>query len=952
MKQRFTSLDLVAINTEFCKEVLNLRLQNIYDITKRHLQLKFAAQDKKVLVLLEVGFRIHITTFNRTTQSIPSQFVTILRKYLRTRRLTRIQQPTIRDRVLLLHFGEDYRLVLEFYSAGNVILTDGSFKILAAQRLVEESRGRVAIGEIYRISEEEPFLGMSEQRLRGIIEAYPNEVPKRGIAKGANEYPAALLSWVCQNQGLPQTESLAKCNFDILLSAVNQADDTFRAAQTFPVTGYVSGTPFSDFQPFAISDKSFPTYNETIDTYFSTLESDKLSSKLDNQHSSAQRRLESAKREHEQRLQKLDEVQYSNVQKAQTIEENLELVGQAIDSVNILIAQGMDWQDIKSLVKEEGERGNEVASSIRTLHLDSNEIQLCLPFENDDGENVPVLLDVDLALNPWLNATAFYDQKKAAREKQDRTMQSSAKALKSSERKITQDLKRHLKEEREVLRPVRNPFWFEKFYWFLSSDGYMILGARDAQQSEILVKRFFRHGDIYLHADVQGASVVIIKNRNTSSSVSPTTLAQAGQFSISTSRAWDAKIVTSAYWVEYGQVSKSAHTGEYLPIGSFTVRGKKNFLPPTQMVLGFGVLWEVDEESRLRRIERREKLQSTTGGRKETNSIHSINDADNAVKDESDNVHSDEVPTQGHDDISRDKSSSPSDSDEDFPDTQIDLSAATVEMDTKQSKDKYNLATLGSSESESDSPSLNVTSSAIRSAYTHETQKTSNRGGRTPETLEQIEKSASENKEVESKNPGHVRGKKGKLKKLAEKYADQDDEDRELAMKLLGSTLGIQKKQEEAEQKRQQEIIRREKLAVKKEREEARQLRQFENIEVLDEEDMATQLDSFVPDPNSEDVLVSAIPFCGPWNATYRFKYRVKLLPGNTKKGRAVKEAMAYFQSPSSHKTEPLLPSELELLKGLKDTELVLPVCVSKIKTVYSGGESTKNPAAKSKHKK
>ena len=63
------------------------------------------------------------------------------------------------------------------------------------------------------------------------------------------------------------------------------------------------------------------------------------------------------------------------------------------------------------------------------------------------------------------------------------------------------------------------------------------------------------------------------------------------------SQAWDSKIVTSAWWVEAHQVSKTAPTGEYLTVGSFMVRGKKNFLPPNPLVMGFGLLFRLDDSS-------------------------------------------------------------------------------------------------------------------------------------------------------------------------------------------------------------------------------------------------------------------------------------------------------------------------------------------------------------------
>ena len=85
-------------------------------------------------------------------------------------------------------------------------------------------------------------------------------------------------------------------------------------------------------------------------------------------------------------------------------------------------------------------------------------------------------MDIDLGLSPWANATQYYDQKRAAAVKEQKTAQSSSKALKSHEKKVTHDLKRGLKFEKQVLRPARQPFWFEKFLFFISSEGYLVLG--------------------------------------------------------------------------------------------------------------------------------------------------------------------------------------------------------------------------------------------------------------------------------------------------------------------------------------------------------------------------------------------------------------------------------------------------------------------------------------------
>jgi len=61
------------------------------------------------------------------------------------------------------------------------------------------------------------------------------------------------------------------------------------------------------------------------------------------------------------------------------------------------------------------------------------------------------------------------------------------------------------------------------------------------------------------------------------------------------------------------QVSKTAPTGEYLTTGSFMIRGKKNYLPPTQLVMGFAMLFRVDDASIGNHLHERRCVHSSVG---------------------------------------------------------------------------------------------------------------------------------------------------------------------------------------------------------------------------------------------------------------------------------------------------------------------------------------------------
>jgi hypothetical protein len=65
----------------------------------------------------------------------------------------------------------------------------------------------------------------------------------------------------------------------------------------------------------------------------------------------------------------------------------------------------------------------------------------------------------------------YYDNKRSAAKKQQKTVQSEGKALKSAEKKAKQTLK----EVRTLtsISKARKVFWFEKFFWFISSENYL-----------------------------------------------------------------------------------------------------------------------------------------------------------------------------------------------------------------------------------------------------------------------------------------------------------------------------------------------------------------------------------------------------------------------------------------------------------------------------------------------
>lgn len=769
--------------------------------------------------------------------------------------------------------------------------------------------------------------------------------------------------------------------------------------------GEAKGLVFDDFHPFCPQQsKSTPGvkvleyegFNKTVDTFFSSIESQKLEGRLKEREATAAKRLEAARTDHKKRVEGLRSVQELNIRKAQAIEANLDRVEEAIGAVNSLVAQAMDWVAMERLIEGEKKRGNSVAEIVHLpLKLFENTITLKLREadwdDNDSGydetddedsedeqqpEQAVLTIDVDLSLSAYANARIYYDQKRSAAAKETKTLAASAEGLKSAEKKITADLQRTLKTEKKVLQPVRKPLWFEKFLYFLSSDGYLVLGGRDLQQNEHIYKRHFRRGDVYLHADIQRAATVIVKNNpaTPNAPIPPSTLQQAGTLSVATSKAWDSKAVMSAWWVNFDQVSKTGPTGEYLGIGSFIIKGKKNYLPPAQLILGYGVMWRVDEESKKRHVKHRvdETLDEEGKVLEETpveETAKEPNDENRQDTEESLSEDSDEeefpdtkIESEGEEEVVGNEE------EEEFPDSKIVEPEAKPEpenVDQESPSAVENKDTMAD-ESEPDEgagtpSSLSTTALSSRRHLSAKQRRELKKYGRlldtptSPSVASSADPTRASTPSQDKDKPKAAplpRGKRGKQKKAAQKYAFQDEEDRALALSLLGSTAapGATPEPEAAAGTTPKETPEERKARLREQHKKAQAVGLAEEAkrhaavaaaggteedEEEDHEIATTPLDALIPDPRDDDVLLDAIPVCAPWGAMGRYKYRIKMQPGAQKKGKAIQEV---WNGWVADKKGTMRGKEKELVGAWRESDLINCVGVSKIRTFGGSG--------------
>eukprot|EP00794_Sanderia_malayensis_P020402 gene20402-22415_t len=868
---------------------------------------------------------------------------------------------------------------------------------------------------------------------------------------------------------------------------------------------------YTEFHPYLFKQhqhgpfKELPTFNKAVDEFFSQLESQKSDLKTLQKEKTALKKLENVRQDHTKRLDALQKSQASSLivstlcsndegmHKAALIELNLPLVDQAMKVVNSAIANKVDWEEIDDIVKEAQAENDPVACAIKSLKLDTNQMTMKLTdpyhmqefdsndessqaknakniaqasefypsttwcFVNFDKTSKFILVDVDLSLSAFANARLYHDHRRQAANKEKKTVDASKLALKSAERKTKQTLKEVATSA--VINKARKTYWFEKFLWFISSENYIVIAGRDQQQNELLVKRYLKAGDLYVHADLHGASSIVIKNP-TGQPVPPRTLNEAGTMAICYSAAWQAKVVTSAWWVYHDQVSKTAPSGEYLTTGSFMIRGKKNYLPPSYLMMGFGIMFKLDEscvakhsserrpkiygdeddsvgqahdkvEDEIVLVESDEECQS--GDKEEVEDAARIgNDdveddevheeekrreeddyfyeegedkkEDSEKEDVEENVEEDGKEEDGKEEDGKEEDANKEDANKEdakeedtkeedeflYPDTSLQLQYVSGDKyqlqrgvsasSSRHYHEEDNEIYLGDGEKIVLGQKQPTQSKQRMSAKQRRDLKKKSKAGQSTDNfgiseeqsqsdeIKQPKVKTSVKKEQAQQQPPPQppkRGQKGKQKKKKDKYKDQDEEDKELAMKLLGSAgepkesrnakknkkgskqkAPHQQQQQRAKSTNQQPLILScdsfpdevlKATSNQKENAETGEDVKEDDIKSVNEKTKADQdededeatavgdtdkenislLDTLTGCPFVDDLLLFAVPVCAPYNVMQNFKYKVKVTPGTGRKGKAAKTALHLFSSDKEANQR-----EKDLFKSLKDVDI------------------------------
>ncbi len=486
----------------------------------------------------------------------PPAFAQTLRRLLDNARITAVEQRGF-DRIAVFrveHSGETLQLIFELFGKGNLIVVrrDTTLACLSPQTY----KDRV-------VRPDEPYafppagvdpLELDRTAFGATVRGAKGQVVRvlASILNLGGQY-AEELCLRAEVAKDTKVKDLTDPQLDALYTALNNVvvaiEQERRPAVIIRESLAVDATPIDLVQHAGAERQEFPTFNAALSHYLNvavpeTAQVDEVASKYERRIAQQEETLKGLR------------------------EEIVRHEAQAL----FLYGHYAVFDELLKAVRE----GRDPPENAQVKAIDRKERTVTLAIGDFDALVLAYEKDVTA------NAQALYEQRREEQLKAQRVQE----AIDATRVEMESARKKAVKVARRPRVKGTKALWFDAYRWTLSSEGFLILGGRDARSNDQLVKKHLKDGDRYAHADLHGAPSTVVKE---GSRAGEATLREACEFALVYSKAWSAGIASgSAYWVLPEQVSKQAESGEFLPRGAFVIRGKRNYVHdlPVRMAVG------------------------------------------------------------------------------------------------------------------------------------------------------------------------------------------------------------------------------------------------------------------------------------------------------------------------------------------------------------------------------
>ncbi|MCD6381054.1 MAG: NFACT family protein, partial [Candidatus Odinarchaeota archaeon] len=571
MRRGMSNIDIALFVKEAMVNINYATLDNVYQLDNGIFLFKMRKKGAAFDLLFEPGRRIHLTSYKYDIPRTPPHFCRMLRRFIRRGIVERVYQQDM-DRIVVLELRKGnvlYKLFLEVFRDGNIILVDEENKIRLALRYKRMRDRNILIKETFAPPPKSTRLNIMKDDFEKFNELLRESkgdtvsrflILKLGIGK---DYAEEL----CEYSGVDMREKVEELGDDEirkLWEGILKVREHIMSGKLSPVVYLDDGKPIS-YSAFKLKIydgyecKEFASFNEALDYYFINLSKEMVRDVVESERERRIKELRNIVVKQEGYMAELTRKMESYKKLGTILFQEIKKLNEARAVVKEGLKRGSDKGLILSHLKEIFE-----GSAFSPEYFDHKGIVFTI-----DGEKVKVPLKGSLGEF----AGKYFEDVKKFESKIER-IRKIVKDAKDKIRKVEEEILVEVEERKKRIRAKTKKKWYEKYRWFLSSEGVLVLGGRDATSNEVLFKKYVESKDVVFHADVQGSPLVVLKG-----DAGKDTIEEAAQFTASFSKAWKMGWGNAdVYWVYGDQVSKTPPSGQYLKKGSFIIRGKRNFI--------------------------------------------------------------------------------------------------------------------------------------------------------------------------------------------------------------------------------------------------------------------------------------------------------------------------------------------------------------------------------------
>jgi predicted ribosome quality control (RQC) complex YloA/Tae2 family protein len=559
-------IELHYLITEINKQVKNYYVSNIYGVSRNSLLFKLHHPEKPDLLIMFSTFGLWITSV-KINQMEENRLIKRLRNDLLRSKIVEIKQLGS-ERIAYITFSgfdQEFILVGEFFGDGNIILCNKEMKILSLLHSIDVRHRKLAVGLNY-VPPPSSGLNILEVSRENIEEIKTSSTP--------------VVRWIGRTLGLPgkYTEEIIRMtnlNPDRLGNTLSdkEIDDIFKATKNLiekVITGnhdsyVIRDVKNADVIPISLGDMEkrnavrVASFMEGLDSLFSEnlLEYGKSSQSI-----TANQKITELEHKLEEQNKAILLVKERSSSISSVAKALLEIASTGITSIEDLTIQSLLSKYSSYLARESG---------IFLINIGGEKIKL------DPQSSIQSIA-----------STLFNESKK-----QMRAIDTINLEKKKTEKSLELFKKQaSIAQDSIVFAVQKKKEWYERYRWFITSDGRLAIGGRDASSNSAVIRKHLNKNDRVFHAEIVGSPFFLLRE---SIEQDLSSIKEVAQATVCFSRAWRAGLYgLNAYWVTPDQIKTAAPSGQFIAKGSFVIEGSRNFVQVSTLQLAIG-LYEKDE---------------------------------------------------------------------------------------------------------------------------------------------------------------------------------------------------------------------------------------------------------------------------------------------------------------------------------------------------------------------